>query len=274
MINNTRILFIILWSAIHITHAETVDNLLGEEVFENTDQVMHSGDVNKTNLNAKQVAFNNSKLIDNIKECNYKTNEICKIIIRERMPTIIKLPKYEWIEDWLLGDDINFELNTINNLTNAISIKSYYPGIDTNLNIIGGSGFIYSFYIVSNGIDAKEVSDFIVNIKADDKTLEQIAQAKRFYKDRPIPDETLNDVVSFNLKNHSLHTAFKKILPRDWNLNIDKKLQARDRLFDVISEDQTRRQTILDLAEKLNLKAMFYPKIRLLVITDNYEVIE
>jgi hypothetical protein len=26
------------------------------------------------------------------------------------MPTIIKLPKYEWIDDWVLGDDINFEM--------------------------------------------------------------------------------------------------------------------------------------------------------------------
>jgi hypothetical protein len=45
-----------------------------------------------------------------------------------------------------------------------------------------------------------------------------------------------------------------KILPNDWNLNIDKKLQTRDRLIDVISEDKTRQQTIVDLAADLKLK--------------------
>jgi hypothetical protein len=53
-----------------------------------------------------------------------------------------------------------------------------------SLNIIGGSGLIYSFYVLNNPIDAKQVSDFIVNLKASDAILERIAQAKRYYQDR------------------------------------------------------------------------------------------
>jgi hypothetical protein len=275
MIKNIKI-YIVLYSIFTSTIlcAKTIDLLEDNQPIINTDQLMNDGSVNKLGLDAEQTAFKTSKVIDNIKTCDYRPNKICKVVIRERMPTIIRLPKYEWINDWVLGDDINFELDTINNLTNAISIKSYQSEIDTNLNIIGGSGLIYPFYIKSNNYRSKQISDFIVNIKADAKTMELISQAKRFYKDNPIPDESLDDIKSFKLKNHALHSAFRKMLPKDWNLDIDKKLQGRDRLFDAFVENQTRRQAILDLAEQLNLKAMFYPKLRLLVITDNNEVIE
>jgi hypothetical protein len=128
--------------------------------------------------------------------------------------------------------------------------------------------------VLNNPIDAKQVSDFIVNLKASDAILERIAQAKRYYQDRPIVNESLDDIVLINIKNNALHTAFNKILPNDWNLNIDKKLQTRDRLIDVISEDKTRQQTIVDLAADLKLKPIFYPKLRLLVITQLHEVIE
>ena len=271
---NNIIPFIVILSSLS-TNALTIDsNDTNAEVFYKTDQVMHGGNVGKTDLGALQGAFLSSKSEDSIKTCDYKEDAICKIVIRERMPTIIKLPKYEWISDWVLGDDINFEINSINGSTNAITLKGYHPGVDTSLNVIGGSGLIYSFYVKNNNITAKEVSDFIVNLKASNEILEHIAQAKRFYKDRPIADEGLEDVILINIKNNALHTAFKKILPNDWNLNIDKKLQTRDRLIDVISEDKTRQQAIIDLAADLKLKPIFYPKLRLLVITTLNEVIE
>jgi hypothetical protein len=70
--------------------------------------------------------------------------------------------------------------------------------------------------VLNNPIDAKQVSDFIVNLKASDEILERIAQAKRYYQDRPIVDESLDDIVLINIKNNALHTAFNKILPNDW----------------------------------------------------------
>ena len=265
---------VMFFNAINVA-ALTIDgNDVEAQVFYNTDQQMHNGDVNKINLDAAQNAFENSKPKDSIKTCNYQEDAICKIIIRERMPTIIKLPKYEWVADWILGDDINFEINTINGSTRSISLKGYSPGVDTSLNIIGGSGLIYSFYILNNSIDAKQVSDFIVNLKASDEILERIAQAKRFYKDRPIAYESLEDIIQINIKNNALHTAFKKILPNDWNLNIDKKLQTRERLIDVISEQKSRHEVITDLAANLKLKVIFYNKLRLLVVTTLNEVIE
>jgi hypothetical protein len=81
--------------------------------------------------------------------------------------------------------------------------------------------------VLNNPIDAKQVSDFIVNLKASDEILERIAQAKRYYQDRPIVDESLDDIVLINIKNNALHTAFNKILPNDWNLNIDKTLSIK-----------------------------------------------
>lgn len=258
-----------------VAQAIIVDDFKNKnKIFYNADQLMKSGTVNKTDLNAVQAAFKESKTIDSIKTCDYQPHEICKIIIRERMPTIIRLPKYEWVRDWVLGDDINFELDMINGSTHSLSLKSFSPGIDTSLNIIGGSGLIYSFYVLSNSIAAEIVSDFIVNIKANKEILEKIAQAKRFYKDRPIVNETIDDVILINIKNNALHTVFKKVLPVDWNLNIDKKLQSRDRLIDVVSENKTRYEVITDLARNLHLKAIFYPKLRLLVLTTLNPVIE
>ena len=271
--HNILLLTILInWSVFAVTVDENDNKAVA--VFYNTDQNMNDGNVNQTNLKAAQAAFKISNPKDSIKTCDYAENAICKIIIRERMPTIIKLPKYEWIDDWVLGDDINFEINSLKGSTDAISLRGYAPGVDTSLNIIGGSGLIYSFYVLNNPIEAKQVSDFIVNLKASDEILERIAQAKRYYQDRPIVDESLDDIVLINIKNNALHTAFNKILPNDWNLNIDKKLQTRDRLIDVISEDKTRQQTIVDLAADLKLKPIFYPKLRLLVITQLHEVIE
>lgn len=270
--NNVLMIAILCFGV--VANAKTIDQNSGIKVFYNTDQAMQDGGVNRAGYAALQKAFKNSKPKDSIKTCNYKPDAICKIAIRERMPTIIKLPKYEWIEDYVLGDDVNFEIETFGVSKNAISLRGYYSGVDTSLNIIGGSGFIYSFYVKNNAVNAAMVSDFIVNIKTSDEVLEKIAQAKRFYQDRPVVNESLDDEILINVKNNALHTIFKKILPKDWNLNIDKKLQSRERLIDLVSENKTRRQVIIDLAADLKLKEIFYPKLRLLVITTLNQVIE
>lgn len=226
------------------------------------------------NFGATQNALQQFTLKDSIKTCYYKPNAICKIDIRERMPIIIKLPEGEWIEDYILGDEINFEVETFGVSKSAISLRSYYSGVDTSLNIIGGSGFIYPFYVKTDAIGLAKTSDFIVNIKADDTVLKKITQAQHLYKDHPTTEETLDDKVLINIKNSVLSTTFKKILPKGWSLNIDKALQSRERLIDVVAQNQTRRQIITDLATDLKLKVIFYSKLKLLVITALEQVIE
>ena len=139
-------------------------------------------DTSIVNLNSVQEAFNGSNDIDNIKTCRYSSRTICKIRIRERMPAIIKLPQFEKIKSWILGDEKNFSFVPIDETQQKAMLRGIYPGADTNLSIIGESGLIYSFYIRIDSSSSRYLSDFIVNVKLNDKdkkTLVVLETAKR-----------------------------------------------------------------------------------------------
>jgi hypothetical protein len=128
----------------HLAMAKTVDNLsIGDKdktVFINTDQVMTKDGAVITNLDAVQEAFNTSSEQDNIKTCAQSNTAICKLRLRERMPAVMTFN--EDVRSFVLGDGLNFAFSSVDGSRNIYKLEGYYPGADTNLTIVGESGFV------------------------------------------------------------------------------------------------------------------------------------
>ncbi len=149
----TTIIFISLYLLSYISTAVVVDE------FSNTKENNEKG---ITNLNAVQTAFNTSSATANIKTCYYSPNTICKIRIRERMPTVIKLPSK--IVSWVLGDGRNFKVVVLNKENNLLSLSAIFAGIDTNLTLISVDNKLFPFYIRVDSIKSDYLSDFVVRV--------------------------------------------------------------------------------------------------------------
>ncbi len=89
-------------------------------------------------------------------------NRVLKIAARPYMFTSIQLPACEQIEDFYLGDDYAFEIKKPRD--NVIVATAYFAKGDTNMQVIGRSGTRYSFYIYSEIVDAKNVTDTAVYV--------------------------------------------------------------------------------------------------------------
>lgn len=168
------LVFFILFT--NVATAEIVDNL------EQNINIDNAQNLNIVNLNAVQTAFNNSSDTDNIKICRYSSRTICKIRIRERMPAIIQLPQNDKIKTFVLGDSETFNFSEIDSTRTRAKLSGNYPGADTNLAIVGESGFIYSFYVRIDSVKSKFLSDFIVNIRLnrnDDDKLRSITSKQK-----------------------------------------------------------------------------------------------
>jgi len=153
-------------------NAETID-LLSEssmdssEYSEESDQPMNRKDYD---LRATQEAFNTSKATDNVVEFIYSPRKIYKVKLRLHMNTLVYLPEGEEILAYTLGDDYSFEVNTFGDkVPNLISVRSDYSGLDTNLSIITKSNKSYSFYLRAYPVKAKQLSDFVVRVKFNEK---------------------------------------------------------------------------------------------------------
>lgn len=210
------------------TLAQTSDNL--------ADDNQNTNDALIINLNAVQTAFNDSNNTDNIKICRYSNRTICKVRIRERMPAVIRLPKYDKIQSWVLGDEKNFSFDVIDNSQQRALLRGIYPGADTNLNIIGESGFIYSFYVRIDSSASKHLSDFIVNLRLnnkDKKTLYALetARRKKALSQKEIKDKTQKATIA-NLTKPSaseLDYLDKKALINVADLNLNFKQVSGDK---------------------------------------------
>ncbi len=96
----------------------------------------------------------------------YDSQKAFPIRTREGMVTTIKLPEDETILQAYAGDEAGFQVGIPTPQT--IVIKANFPGVDTNLIAYGESGSIYTFYLRSEAINAAEISDFLVDVIAND----------------------------------------------------------------------------------------------------------
>lgn len=94
----------------------------------------------------------------------YNSQQAFPIRTREGMVTTIKLPEGESIVQAFAGDEAGFQVGIPTPQT--VVIKAIYPGVDTNLIAYAESGNIYTFYMRSYGVDAREISDFLVDVVA------------------------------------------------------------------------------------------------------------
>jgi hypothetical protein len=84
---------------------------------------------------------------------------------REGILTVINLPDWERIREAFIGDKAFFDGRPISKNSFVISPVDGRAGADTNLVLIGDSGNKYVFYLTSEPVSAKSITDNIVDIQ-------------------------------------------------------------------------------------------------------------
>ncbi len=105
-----------------------------------------------------------------------------KVILREGMGTMFKIPDWDSIDQSVLADSLNFRQKEMNN-PSLLYVEAVTAGADTNLTIIGKSGNIYNFYLASESVLSENISDQVVYVEAAEPNIlgkkpEEAAQAE------------------------------------------------------------------------------------------------
>ena len=84
--------------------------------------------------------------------------------MREYMNTVVILPDWEEVKDVYLGEYYVFRSHE--GSLNTIALRVRGAGADTNLNILGESGNLYTFYLRAEGYNTKSITDMSVFVDA------------------------------------------------------------------------------------------------------------
>ncbi len=96
----------------------------------------------------------------------WRADFVMRVITREFMTTTIELPAWETVERIILGDTMVFEASRVKK--NVLVVRPTHAGADSNMTVIGTSGNIYNFYLISEGWNSKHLSDLTVYVRAND----------------------------------------------------------------------------------------------------------
>ena len=132
--------------------------------------------VQKKFLEKKYTGFENTIQIP------YEENKTQKIRTRFTMATTIIFESE--VESYILGDQSGYKVEEIPNMPNAISIKPFLIGIDTNLTIFTKDKKIHNFFLYSTDYKNKELPNLLVKILDDESkilTQEQMEEEARKY---------------------------------------------------------------------------------------------
>ena len=88
-----------------------------------------------------------------------------KVILREGMGTVFKLPDWDSLDQSVLADSVNFRQKEMNNAS-MLYVEALSAGADTSLSLIGKSGNIYNFYLASESVFSDNISDQVVYVDA------------------------------------------------------------------------------------------------------------
>ncbi len=94
----------------------------------------------------------------------YERDRVFTIRTRVQMSTTIQLPGCEKIEDIYPGDGYAFQI--VQPRENIVVVRPEYAGVDTSLAIVTSSGNSYTFYLRSEPIETRTVSDLAVFVDA------------------------------------------------------------------------------------------------------------
>lgn len=89
---------------------------------------------------------------------------VMPVRLRAGMVTSIILPEWESAQDVVIGDPGTIEASILR--PNQVAVKSVQTGLDTSLNITGGSGNVYTFYLRTEGRNTDVVTDMQVFVQA------------------------------------------------------------------------------------------------------------
>lgn len=100
----------------------------------------------------------------------WKRGKSFKVILREGMGTVFKLPDWDTLDQSVLADSLNFRQKEMNNPT-LLYVEALTAGADTSLTIIGKSGNIYNFYLASESVLSPNISDQVVYVEAAEQNI-------------------------------------------------------------------------------------------------------
>ena len=111
-----------------------------------------------------QKAWETSRATDGVRHVRYSQHKRVVVVTREFMTTEILLPSWEQIEEKniVVGDPESFMVRAV--APNLISVQPAIAGADTSLKILGNSGWLYSFYVVSHGYNSTQLPDLTINM--------------------------------------------------------------------------------------------------------------
>ena len=89
---------------------------------------------------------------------------IMPVRVRTSMVTTITLPEWETAEEVVLGEGLYFQAQIVRD--NTVMIRSTQAGIDTSVNVIGGTGNNYTFYVRSESYNTQRLTDLQVFVDA------------------------------------------------------------------------------------------------------------
>lgn len=113
-------------------------------------------------VGAVQKGWDYSDLDNRIKEIGWLPNRVMRLTVRDFMSTTIKLPEWETIVHFEVGEVENFTLKKV--CSNILTLRAVYAGCDTNLTIVGKTGNVYTFYVRSVSFQDKQLPDLVYYI--------------------------------------------------------------------------------------------------------------
>ena len=132
--------------------------------------------VRNKDLRAVQKKFLDKKYTgyENTIQIPYEDNKTQKIRTRFTMATTIIFESE--VESYILGDQSGYKVEEIPNMPNAISVKPFLIGIDTNLTIFTKDKKIHNFFLYSTDYKNKELPNLLVKILDDESKILTQAQ--------------------------------------------------------------------------------------------------
>ena len=113
---------------------------------------------------------------ENTKTINYQPSKTIKIRTRHAMATTLIFDSE--IDNFVLGDQTGFKIESIPSQANALSIIPQLIGIDTSLTIFTSDGKIHTFYVFSTDYKNSNDPAFIIYIKDDEAVKAKLAKQK------------------------------------------------------------------------------------------------
>lgn len=110
-------------------------------------------------VGATQKGWEQADLTKRVREVYWTPNQVMHLMVRDFMSTTIKLPEWEIIVYYEVGEEGNFIAKKV--CANIITLRAVYGGCDTNLTVVGKTGNVYTFYVRSLSFQDKTLPDLI-----------------------------------------------------------------------------------------------------------------